>query len=84
MGRQISGLPVVSDIAQLRELCCRLGASPEQAETMARQLLKRAEQLAVERKISQEKALEHLLRVLVLGRQGEVPPEFQTKNEPPA
>ena len=49
---------------------------------MARQLMKRAEQLAAERKISQEKALEHLLRVLVHGRQGEVPPEIQ-KNSPP-
>ena len=67
----------MSDIIQLQELCRRLGASPEQAETMARQLMKRAEQLAVERTISQEKALEHLLRVLVHGRQGEVPPEFK-------
>ena len=67
----------MSDIVHLQELCRRLGASPEQAETMARQLLKRAEQLAVERNIPQEKALEHLLRVLVHGRQGEVPPEFK-------
>ncbi len=72
----------MSDSDQLQELCRRLGASPEQAETMARQLLKRAEQLAVERKISREKALEHLLRVVVLGRQGEVPPEFQAKAPP--
>lgn len=67
----------MSDIVQLQELCCRLGASPEQAETMARQLLKRAEQLTVERNMTQEKALEYLLRVLVHGRQGEVPPEFK-------
>jgi hypothetical protein len=67
----------VSDIVSLQELCRRLGASPEQAETMARQLLKRAEQLALERNMTQEKALEHLLRVLVHGRQGEVPPEFK-------
>jgi len=72
----------VSDLVQLQELCSRLGASPEQAEIMARQLLKRAEQLATERKISREKALEHLLRVLVLGRQGEVPPEFKPIDPP--
>jgi hypothetical protein len=72
----------VSDIVQLQELCRRLGASAEQAETMARQLLKRAEQLSVERNISQEKALEHLLRVLVHGRQGEVPPELKPKSPP--
>lgn len=71
----------MSDFLQIQELCRRLGASPEQAETMARQLIKRAEQLAAERKITLEKALEHLLRVLVHGRQGEVPPEPQ-KNPP--
>ena len=49
---------------------------------MARQLLKRAEQLAVERTISREKALENLLRVLVMGRQGEVPPEYKSENPP--
>ena len=31
-----------NDLAQLQELCRRFGASPEQAETMARQLIKRA------------------------------------------
>ena len=77
MGRKTSRLFVVSELEQIQALCCRLGASPEQAETMARQLLKRAEQLAVERTISREKALEQLLRVLVMGRQGEVPAEFK-------
>ncbi len=49
---------------------------------MARQLIKRAEQLAVERKISPAQAMEHLLRVLVHGRQGEVPPEFGKSTQP--
>lgn len=49
---------------------------------MARQLIKRAEQLAVDRNISLPQALEHLLRVLVLGRQGEVPPGFEKPNPP--
>ena len=72
----------MSDLNQLQEICRRLGASSAQAETMARQLLKRAEQLAVERKISPAQAMEHLLSVMVHGRKGEVPPGFE-KSEPP-
>lgn len=68
------------DLTQLTELCRRLGASSEQAETMARQLIKRADQLAVERTITPVAAMEHLLKVLIHGRNGTVPPEFQ----PPA
>jgi hypothetical protein len=67
----------VSDFEQLHELCRRLGASPEQADTMARQLIKRADQLAAERNITPVAAMEHLLKVLIHGRNGEVPPEFQ-------
>lgn len=77
-----------NDLAQLQELCRRFGASPEQAETMARQLIKRADQLAAERQITPVAAMEHLLKVLVYGRNGEVPPDFQpptgggTENKP--
>lgn len=49
---------------------------------MAKQLLKRSEQLAMERRISQASALEQLLRVVVHGRQGEVPPEFRKPTPP--
>lgn len=67
----------MDDVARLSGLCRRLGAATDaQAETMARQLLKRAEQLAVERGIAREAALQHLLNVLVHGRRGEVPPGF--------
>lgn len=59
------------------QLCERLGAQPAQAETMARQLLKRADQLASERGIAREQAMKHLLDVLIHGRQGEVPPDFK-------
>jgi hypothetical protein len=41
---------------------------------MARQLIKRADQLAVERGIGREAAMERLLSVLVHGRAGQVPP----------
>ena len=65
---------------QLRELCVRLGASMEQAATMAAQLQKRAGQLAVERGITREAALAHLLNVVVKGRNGETPPGFPPTN----
>ena len=68
---------------QLRALCERLGASPAQAVTMATQLQKRAAQLAVERGLTREAALAHLLNVVVKGRNGEVPPGFAPSAPPP-
>ncbi len=47
---------------------------------MARQLLKRADQIAAGRGISREAATAQLLQILVQGRQGNVPMEFK----PPA
>ena len=67
---------------QLTQLCERLGASPAQASTMAMQLLKRADQLAVERGITREAALKGLLDVVVKGRAGEVPPQFAVPPRP--
>ena len=61
---------------QLTQLCERLGAAPAQAATMATQLLKRAEQLAAQRGITRETALQELLEVVVKGRAGEVPARF--------
>lgn len=69
---------------QLRALCERLGAAPAQAATMAAQLLKRSAQLAVERGITREAAMKHLLNVVVKGRQGEVPAEFVPPKAPGA
>lgn len=66
----------MSELEQLTALCERLGASRAQAETMAAQLLKRAEQIAAERGLTREAALSHLLNVLMKGRAGEVPKEF--------
>jgi hypothetical protein len=67
----------VSDLEKITALCARLGAPPEQAATMAKQLLKRAEQLSAERGITRETALAQLLQILVEGRQGNVPPGFR-------
>lgn len=62
----------MSDIDQLNQLCLQLGATPQQANSMSRQLMKRAEQLASERGITEVEAMEHLLKVLIKGRQGDV------------
>ena len=67
---------------QLTELCERLGAPPAQAATMALQLLKRAEQLALERGITRDVALKGLLDVVVKGRAGGVPPQFLPPSAP--
>ena len=59
--------------AQLVALCERMGAAHAQAETMARQLAKRADQIAAERNISRIEAMTGLLQVLIKGRNGEGP-----------
>jgi F0F1-type ATP synthase membrane subunit b/b' len=61
---------------QLTQLCQRLGATAAQASVMAAQLLKRAEQLATERKSSRETELKRLLELLTKGHSGEVPKDF--------
>ncbi len=43
---------------------------------MAKQLLKRADQLSAERGVTREAALAQLLQILVEGRQGNVPPGY--------
>lgn len=72
----------MSEEEQLRALCERLGSSPAQAVTLAAQLQKRAAQLAVERGVTREAALAHLLKVVIAGRHGEVPPDFPPRPGP--
>lgn len=67
----------MSELSRLTELCRSWGAATPQAEAMARQLMKRADQLAAERGQTREAAMAYLLRLAVQGRNGEVPPEFQ-------
>ena len=55
---------------KVAELFVRMGASNEQADVMAAQLLKRAEQIAAERGISKAEALQSLLKKVVEARQG--------------
>lgn len=63
----------------LTRLCMRLGSSEAQARTMARQLLKRSEQIARERGIERVEAMEHLLSLLISGSQGQTPPDFPSQ-----
>jgi hypothetical protein len=67
----------MNELAKLTEYCRKLGAPAGQAEIMAGQILKRASQLAVERKQSREEAMAYLLRLVAQGSTGEVPGEFQ-------
>jgi hypothetical protein len=71
---------------QLTQLCERLGAPHAQAAIMATQLLKRAEQIAGERGLTREAALQGLLEVVIKGRAGEVPARFSppSASPPPA
>lgn len=68
---------------QLITLCSRLGAGPEQAATMADQLLKRCDQLAAERSIPRTEAMAHLLQILTKSRAGEPVPGFEGVGKPP-
>ena len=57
-------------LEQVSSLFVNWGADRGQAEVMARQLLKRATQIASERKISEVDALETLLKQVLEARQG--------------
>jgi hypothetical protein len=70
----------VSELEDITGLCTKLGATPVQAKTMARQLIKRADQISAERGLPREEAINQLLRILVQGRQGTVPEAYK----PPA
>lgn len=62
---------------QLAQLCERMGAGRAQAEAMATQLEKRADQLVTTRGISRIEAMKYLLQLVVKGRSGEAPPGFE-------
>lgn len=55
---------------KLTLLLRNLGAEEPAARVMARQLLKRADQMAQERSINRIEALDYLLRVTIAGREG--------------
>lgn len=57
-------------LEEVTALCLQCGASQEQATVLARQLLKRAAQLARERGISEVEAMDYLLRLMISARDG--------------
>ena len=57
-------------LEQVTILLKRLGSEESQAKIMAKQLLKRAKQIAKERGITELEALENLLKQVVEARQG--------------
>jgi len=60
-----------ADLRRVSALFERMGAAPQQAERMASQLLKRAEQLVEERGISYLEAVESLLKKVIEARSGD-------------
>lgn len=65
---------MVSDertLAQLTDALAHLGAAPEAARVMAAQLLKRAQQVAREKDITEEAAFADLLAKVAAGRRGD-------------
>jgi hypothetical protein len=60
---------IEAHVPRVTELFIGLGASGEYAETMARQLLKRAGQIAEEQGISEVEAMETLLKKVIEARQ---------------
>jgi len=71
-----------TEAEMLIRLCVGLGSTKDQARAMAVQLMKRAEQLKIERGSSREDAMRYLLEVLTKGRAGEVATEYD-KARPP-
>ncbi len=74
------------EVKQVAQLFVRMGAGAESAEVMARQLLKRADQIAVERGIERVEALDSLLRSAIRGREGLPPsdlPSFGASEQEP-
>lgn len=63
----------MSEPAGLSDFFRSLGADATQAATMARQLARRADQVAAERGIPREQALAELLRKIAEGRSGHLP-----------
>jgi len=74
----------MDELARLTELCRRLGADAPQADVMARQLMKRADQLALERGQGRTETMAYLLKLVVDARRGEVAKEFNPSASPEA
>lgn len=63
-----------NEIDKISQIFINLGAPKQNAEVMAKQLIKRAEQIAEEKNTSKIKELQKLLEISVLGAQGRLHP----------
>lgn len=72
----------MTEVALLAQALRNLGATGPQADAMAVQLLKRAQQLAAERGTTPERELEYLLRSVVQARQGGLSSEYEQRHPP--
>ena len=76
MEEQSENSKMRNEVLQIAAIFRNLGANEKKAITMSRQLVKRSEQLSIERKSSQVEELRKLLEVAILGAKGETkPPE---------
>ena len=64
---------------EVAQIFVNLGASEKNAQVMAKQLIKRAEQVAAEKKTSKITELQKLLEISVLGAQGRLHPSDETQ-----
>ena len=69
------------ELAQVKTLLSRLGASDVASDVMARQLAKRADQWVEERGINRVEAMRQLLELVVTGRSGGLPASFEGPSE---
>lgn len=74
----------MTELEQLTQLCAQLGATTDQAATMAAQLQKRATQFVAERGVTREEAMSYLLEVMVKARQGESIEDVKAPRPPPS
>ncbi len=65
------------ELVQIKTLLSRLGASDVASDTMARQLVKRADQWVEERGINRVEAMRQLLELVVTGRSGGLPASYE-------
>lgn len=67
---------------QLVTFFSRLGATSEQADSMAAQIAKRCDQWVTERGVSRTEAMAKLLEMVLKGRMGETPAGFPATRPP--
>ena len=71
------------EVEKLENVFSSRGASPSQAKVMASQLSKRADQWVTERGMSRLEALKRLLNIVIAGRDGVVPKDFDGPSSMP-